>query len=269
MLPTTSGGWTIGVFDSGIGGLTVLSELIEQFPNEDFIYVGDTLNCPYGIKTKDEIASLVSRVATYLINQNVKAIVIACNTATANSGHLCKMTNIPIIGVIEPTAECAANATKNKKVAVLATNATIDSNCYQNLLTEKINSNNTKLYPVKCSEFVPAIESGQIENDYSFNLVKSKLQSLVNEGIDTVILGCTHFPLYRAEISSVLKNSNLITSGKPTGEYLKKVLMKNQLLNDQNINGKVIINTTGEPEKMKEQISWFSKKYQGINKIDI
>ena len=120
----------IGVFDSGIGGITVLDSLIDLLPNEDFIYVGDTLNVPYGVKTPAQIEELVTNVTKYLLKQNVKAIVIACNTATANSKHLKNITDIPIIGVIEPTAKKAIEVTKRNKIAVLATQATVNSRAY-------------------------------------------------------------------------------------------------------------------------------------------
>ena len=114
----------IGVFDSGIGGLTVLYRLIDMFPNEDFVYVGDTLNLPYGTKTKEQLKKLVSNVSNYLNELPVKSIVIACNTATTNSGHLKETLDLPIIGVIEPTANYALNISEN--ILVLATNVTID-----------------------------------------------------------------------------------------------------------------------------------------------
>jgi len=259
----------IGVFDSGIGGLTVLDELIEQFPHEDFIYIADTKNCPYGEKSAEDIAELVTRVSSYLIENKVKAIVIACNTATANSNHLLEITDIPIIGVIEPTAQYALKATKNKKVAVLATIATIESNLYQNLLNKILRFKKAKVYPVKCSEFVLAVEGNQLQCDYSYNLVKDKLMNFENEHIDTVILGCTHFGLIKEEISAVFKDANLISSGKPTGEYLRKVLKRKNILNLKVEPGTVSLNTTGDPIEMAENIKWFKKPYQGINKIKV
>jgi len=259
----------IGVFDSGIGGITVLSKLAEVLPCEDFIYVGDTLNCPYGIKTPEEIANLVTRVVRYLLSQDVKAIVIACNTATANSAHLKEFVKIPIVGVISPTAKYALKVSRNKNIAVLATNATIDSKSYQKLLDKKGIFNRGKKYFVKCSEFVTAIEDKQFANDYSFKLVKDKLEFLADKNIDTVVLGCTHFGLYAQEISRVLPQAKLVDCGGPTSQLLKKIMKKEKIIADDFRTGTIRITTTGDPEQMKKQIDWFDKEYQGIFKVKI
>lgn len=254
----------IGVFDSGIGGLTVLDELINHFPHEDFIYVADTLHCPYGIKPKEEIASLVTRVTSYLLDQNCKAIVIACNTATANSAHLQDITSIPIIGVIEPTAKEAIAATVNKKIGILATNATIESNIYQDLII----NNNLEAYPVKCSEFVEPIEAGEIDTDYSHQLVASHLHELRKQNVDTIILGCTHFSLYKREIKKVFPNSQLIDSGVATSKALYQELKNLDLLKADGV-GKVYLKNTKDEKLMRSQIGWFKKPYMSIEKIEI
>ena len=259
----------IGVFDSGIGGLTVLSKLIETFPSENFIYVGDTLNCPYGIKSPDEIASLVTKITKYLLSQEVKAIVIACNTATANSSHLKNFVNVPVIGVIEPTAKYALKMSKNKNIAVLATNATIDSKSYNKIIDRKFLFKKGQKYFVKCSEFVTAIENQQFRNDFSYKLVKDKLDFLSDKNIDTVVLGCTHFGLYSSEISKVLPKAKLIDCGEPTSKLLKEILVKDRLEADSYRNGKVIITTTGDPLQVEKQITWFDKEHQAVKKIII
>ena len=253
----------IGVFDSGIGGLTVLDDLIEMFPNEDFIYVADTLNCPYGTRTKEDIENKVSDVANYLLSRDVKAIVIACNTATANSEHLKKITNVPIIGVIEPTANLASLSTKNKKIALLATSATIDSKKYQNLLT------GINVYPVKCPEFVEVVENNQFNTDYSYELVKQKLIDLVDKDIDTVILGCTHFGLLSKEINNVFTNAILVSSGFATTKVLKRIMEDSNLMNEYNRTGVVEINTSGSKSDVQNQINWFKKNYVGVNEIKL
>ena len=181
----------IGVFDSGIGGLTVLYRLIQMFPNEDFVYVGDTLNLPYGTKSKEQLKKLVSNVSNYLYNLPVKSIVIACNTATTNSKHLKNTIDIPIIGVIEPTAKYALNISEN--ILVLATNVTIDSNEYQTIINQNKKDPNSKQFYLKCSDFVDAIENNEINTPYSYKLVADKLKDLKNEKIDVIICGCTHF----------------------------------------------------------------------------
>lgn len=259
----------IGVFDSGIGGLTVLSKLVDMFPNESFIYVADTLNCPYGVKSPDKIRNLVTKVTNFLLSKDVKAIVIACNTATANSMHLKDFVKIPVIGVIDPTAKYAYKHSKNKKIAVLATNATIDSNQYQMRLNKFRLFNRNKKYFVKCSEFVTAIEAMEIKTETSYKIVSDKIDFLKDKNIDTVILGCTHFGLYESEIREVLPNAKQVECGLPTGLYLKEVLEKNGLNADSKNDGVINLYTTGSPEEMKKQIKWFDKEYQNIVRIKL
>ncbi|MCK9536842.1 MAG: glutamate racemase [Bacilli bacterium] len=258
----------IGVFDSGIGGLTVLDKLIEIFPHEDFIYIADTKNCPYGIRSAAEIEKLVTDVVLYLLENKIKTLVIACNTATAYGTHLAEITAIPIVGVIEPTAQAAVKTTKNHKIAVLATNATIKSGFYQEYLARQLPSAFC-VYPISCSEFVVAIEAGEINNDYSYRLVAEKLKPYRNENIDTAVLGCTHFGLYHREIAQMLPQANLVGSGAPTAQYLYKVLNQKELMSNNKAPGKVIVKTTGDPAKLNKQIKWFKKPYQGIYHIDI
>lgn len=252
----------IGVFDSGIGGVTVLDKLIEMFPNEDFIYLGDTINLPYGTKSKEQLESIITGVAEKLIARDVKAIVIACNTATANSMHLSKITDIPIIGVVEPTAKYSISQSANKKIAVLATNVTIDSGIYQKYIEPE-----AKGYYIKCSEFVDQIEASNIDTPSSHQLVRSKLEHLQNEGIDTVIHGCTHFGLYAKEIKAVLPDANQISCALPTAMKLAEVLEEKKLRFTGKKVGSVEINVTGDPEVMKPKLNWFTKPYNGIYKI--
>ena len=252
----------IGVFDSGIGGVTVLEELVKKFPNENFIYVGDTLNLPYGTKTPEKLRMLVSNIANYLVSRSVKAIVIACNTATANSEHLKDEINIPVIGVIDPTAKHAYEMSKNKNILVLATNVTIESNSYQNALN-KIDPNGN-YYFSKCSEFVDAIESNNINTKESFKLVSDKLNEYKDKNIDTIILGCTHFGLYSNEIMNVFPKATLIPCSTPTTAELFNVLEANNSLNLQKSVGEIEIYATSDPLFMEEKISWFSGRYEHV-----
>lgn len=252
----------IGVFDSGIGGINVLKSLVKQFPNEDFIYVADTLNCPYGTKSPDEIRDLVTRVSNYLINSRCKAIVIACNTATSYASHLFELKDTVVLGVIYPTANAALKV--GKKIAVLATNATINSGIYQEIILDA----NREVVPFRCSEFVEPIEKGEIQTEYSFNLVRKHLMPIEDGNIDTVILGCTHFALYQKEIEAVFKGAKIINSGEPTSEELYHILDKRNLLNKDN-KGKVYIKTTLAANSLKEQLQIFDLNYEYIEKIII
>jgi len=257
----------IGVFDSGIGGVTVLKDLVELFPNENFIYVGDTLNLPYGTKNKETLKTLVSNVSKYLVSQGVKAIVIACNTATANSYHLKEEVNIPVIGVIDPTSRYAYDNSSSKNILVLATNVTIESNSYQDALNSIDDTGN--YYFCKCSEFVDAIESNLIDTEESYKLVYEKLEQYKDKNIDTIILGCTHFGLYSKEILNVLPNVKLVSCGIPTSIKLKEILEKNDLLNMQRNIGNIIINATSDPEFMEKKISWFKGNFDHVKLIKL
>ncbi len=255
----------IGVFDSGIGGLTVLDKLIEIFPNENFVYVGDTLNLPYGTKTKEELKVLVNNVTKYLVDYPVKAICIACNTATSASHHLHKLFTLPIVGVIDPTAKYALSLGKN--ILVLGTNVTIDSNEYQNLLDSNL-SGGTRYY-VRCSEFVDIVEENKTNTKYSFEFVKEKLKSYLDKDIDVIICGCTHFGLLSNEFSKLFPKTKIIECAYPTGKELFDELQKNNLLSNRDSKGEVIINLTKKENDFEKKIEWFKHPIKEINEIKL
>ena len=257
----------IGVFDSGIGGLTVLYRLIEMFPNEDFVYVGDTLNLPYGTKTKEQLKVLVSNVSNYLNSLPVKSIVIACNTATTNSGHLKETLDLPIIGVIEPTANYALSISEN--ILVLATNVTIDSNAYQDIINKNKKDPNSKQFYLKCSDFVDAIENNEKNTTYSYKLVQDKLKTVKNENIDVIICGCTHFGLYEKELKSVFPNATILECAVPTGLELKKQLETLDLLTDSKNKGTTTINVTKLQDNFRDKTKWFDHPYNGVYEIKV
>lgn len=257
----------IGVFDSGIGGLTVLYKLIELFPNEDFVYVGDTKNLPYGTKSKEQLRKIISGVAGYLNDLPVKAIVIACNTATTNSHHLKDEMDLPIIGVIEPTAKHALSISEN--IMVLATNVTIESKAYENIINDNKKDANSKQFYIKCSDFVDAIEANEIDTPISHELVKKKLLPYANEKVDVIICGCTHFGLYAKEFKEIFPNAIILECALPTGESLKKTLVNNNLLNDKKELGKTYINVTKMQDNFKDKTKWFDKPYEYLKEINI
>lgn len=254
----------IGVFDSGIGGLTVLECLNQMFPNEDFIYVADKGNCPYGTKSEEEIKECVINVGTYLINQGVKAIVIACNTASLFTEYLQNMTDIPIISVIEPTCFTAIKSTKTKKVAVLATNATINNGAYQNILEE----HNVHTFPVSCSEFVELVEQNHSEEEKQ-KIVNEKLSQLKESKIDIVIHGCTHFGLLEPYMKDVLGDVTYISCGHPTSEKLYSILNSLDLIRVDNQNRYIKIYTTGKKKELLKNIDWFKVKHEPIQEIKL
>lgn len=184
----------IGIFDSGIGGLTVLSELSKQLPGESAIYYADLARVPYGAKTPEEIIAINAEILTYFAERKVKMVIVACNTSSALAlEHSKDQFAMPIIGVIGPGANTAFALTKNKKVGVIATEATVRSHAYKNILTS-LNAS-VEVYERACPKFVPLIERGDFDSPELKGAVAEYLQPLLDKGIDTLIYGCTHYPL--------------------------------------------------------------------------
>lgn len=214
----------IGVFDSGIGGLTVLRELVRQFPNENFIYLGDTARLPYGTKSAHTVRRYSEQNMKFLISRNVKAIVVACNTASTQIFES-NFENIPVYNVIDPGAELAAVKTKNSNIAVLATRATVKANNYE-VKIKKINSSAT-VFSLACPLFVPLAEEGWHDDAITEQVAERYLNVLKDKNIDTVVLACTHYPLLKKSIqkvfSSFSKNEvTLIDSGVAIADILEK-----------------------------------------------
>ena len=193
----------IGVFDSGIGGLTVLRALVEQLPNEDFIYLGDTARLPYGTKT-DEIIVRYSRENTeFLLAKGIKMLVVACNTSSAVALEaIARDTTIPVIGVIEPGARAVVKASRTGKIGVIATEATVASGAYTRTI-QRLRPR-AEIYTRACPLLVPLVEEGWTDNDVAERTVSYYLESLKQSGIDALLLGCTHYPLLAAMFQRVL-----------------------------------------------------------------
>lgn len=190
----------VGVFDSGVGGLTVVREIMRQAPEENLIYFGDTARVPYGSKSKDTILRYVRQIIRFLETKEVKAIVVACNTASSYALDIIeKEIDIPIIGVVKPGALTAANATVNGRIGVIATEATINSGLY----TQYIHSLNPKLkvFGKACPLFVPLVEEGLLHDFVTEEIASRYLADLKQKDIDTLILGCTHYPLLRSMLA--------------------------------------------------------------------
>lgn len=217
----------IGLFDSGIGGTTIWRELITLLPFEDTIFLADQKNAPYGIKSKQAIVDLCMKNIDYLLSKNCKIIVIACNTATTNAiKELRNHYTIPIIG-IEPAIKPATILTKTSKIGVLATKGTITSDLFTSTI---------KLYPqVEIIEqigydLVSLIESGQIDSKQMTILLQEYLQPMVDKGIDTLVLGCTHYPYLKEQIQHIIpKDILIIDSGQAVAKQTKKILQENGL----------------------------------------
>lgn len=220
----------IGVFDSGIGGLTILQCIKELLPNERLIYFADNEYAPYGDKSSELIIERVNKIAAYFIAQQVKAIVIACNTATAIAiDQLRAQVNIPIIGV-EPAIKPAVLSTKKKKIAILTTQATAENTRF-NLLVKQ-HSANANVFIQPCPGLVEQIEQGQLSSEKTNALLLQYLSPLQKEGIDTLVLGCTHYPMLKNSIVKILGNTvTLIDTGLPVATQLKHILTRTHLLN--------------------------------------
>ena len=197
----------IGVFDSGVGGLTVLREILKVVPNENILYFGDTARVPYGPRDLDEVKRFVFKITSFLYGKKVKLIVIACNTSTAAAlSDLRAKFDIPIIGVIEPGARTASSVTKNKRVGVIATKGTIGSRAYD-IEINKIDPS-IKLYSRPAPLLVDYIENGILKGKKLQKLIKNYLKPLIKENIDTLILRCTHFPLIEKQIADITDIKN-------------------------------------------------------------
>lgn len=223
----------IGVFDSGVGGLTVAREIMRQIPNESICYFGDTARVPYGSKSKETVTRFSRQIVRFLKTHQVKTIVVACNTASAYAlDELEKETDIPIIGVVKPGAKVAAEVTKNGKIGVIATEATIGSQIYTQYIRE-INSNAT-IYGKACPLFVPLVEEGLWQDPVTDEIARRYLTELIDSGIDTLIMGCTHYPLIRSTIGRIIGSDvTLVNPAYETALELKNMLKERGLLNEE------------------------------------
>ncbi|MFV0560783.1 MAG: glutamate racemase [Enterococcus sp.] len=203
----------IGYIDSGVGGLTVVKEALKQLPNENILYVGDTARCPYGPRPASQVIEYTWQMTNYLVDKGIKMLVIACNTATAVAlDEIKQALDIPVIGVIPPGTRAALNATSTHRIGVIGTLGTIKSGSYERALLEK--SPETKVFSLACPKFVPIVESNEYHSSVAKKIVAETLAAFRGRKIDTLILGCTHYPLLRPIIQNVVgQDITLIDSG--------------------------------------------------------
>lgn len=223
----------IGVFDSGVGGLTVAREIMRQIPNERIVYFGDTARVPYGSKSKETITKYSKQIIRFLKTEEVKAIVIACNTASAFALEEIKAElDIPIIGVVRPGAVAAAQVTKNKRIGIIATEGTINSGIYDDYI-HRLDSE-IKVIKKACPLFVPLVEEGMLDDSVTTQMATRYLNYLKNEDIDTLILGCTHYPLLTNTIADIMGDKvELVNPAFETARELKELLKDKNLANVQ------------------------------------
>ncbi|PRX17803.1 glutamate racemase [Orenia metallireducens] len=222
----------IALFDSGVGGLTIAKEVIAEFPKEQIIYFGDTAHLPYGIRPQNQVRDFVLEIIDYFTKINAKMVIIACNTATAAGlKEAQKQFALPIIGPIEPGVEEAVLATANKKIGVIATEGTIESGAYQKGLKKA--SSKVEVFSQPCPEFIPLVERGELYSSKAKGITKAYLRPLKKEGIDTLLLGCTHFPYLEGIIREVMgKEVKLIYPGRGIALRVREILKQQDLLNE-------------------------------------
>jgi glutamate racemase len=221
---------SIGMFDSGVGGLTVVKALIEKMPGESFIYFGDTANVPYGNKTREQLFTYADRIISFLLKKQVRAIVVACGThSSVTLPVLEKECEVPILGVVKAGARAAARTTRNGKIGVIATAATINSHAYINNI-ESFNSG-VNVFENACSRFVPLIEAGKLEGEETRTAVAEYLAPLIEKGIDTLVLGCTHYPFLASVLQDFVgEGVKLVDPAYETIEELIETLEKMNLV---------------------------------------
>ena len=216
----------IGIFNSGIGGLTVLKEIVATLPKENIIYLGDTARVPYGIRSPETVTRYSFENTRFLLSQEIKLLVVACNTASAISLDAVKKEYpLPVIGVLEPGARAAVLATKTRRVAVIGTEATIASGAYEKAIRRI--APDVVVHSIPCPLFVPLAEEGWTENDVALLVAGKYLSPLSGTGVDTLVLGCTHYPLLKAVIGKAVGPSiALIDSATETAKEVAEVLEK-------------------------------------------
>ena len=260
----------IGVFDSGLGGLTVLKEIIELLPSEDFVYFGDCGRVPYGTKSEETVIKYSLQDTRFLMSHNVKMIVIACGTASAYGFEIVKdKFQIPVIEVVNPCAKAATKQTLNGKIGVIATSGAISSGVYDKAIS-RIDSS-IEIFSKACPMFVQLAEEGWWENDIALRIAKQYLIPLKNKGIDTLVLGCTHYPLLQKTISKVMgPNVALVSSGFEVAMVVKEKLEADGALKEKQdcpINKYFTSDGVGKFKELGS--SFLGKNIQWAEKVDI
>jgi glutamate racemase len=242
----------IGIFDSGIGGLTVARAIRTRLPNEDLIYFGDTARLPYGTKSDQTVMRFARQITDFLLHRDIKVLVVACNTVSAIAlPNLAALLSVPVIGVIEPGIAGAIRTTKNGCIGVIGTLATIESNAYSQALHRQNPA--LDVISVACPLLVPLAEEGLLDGAIAEAIVHRYLDTFVSTGSDTLILGCTHYPFLAPVIQKVVgRNVALIDSGIETAEVLAALLQENQMASSDSHHGRLTVLLTDLPRRFRE-----------------
>lgn len=246
----------IGIFDSGIGGLTVARAISKVLPNENLIYLGDTARVPYGTRGKEVITEFALELANFLLKQDLKFLVVACNTISATClDKIQAISPVPVLGVITPAVNKIIDTTKNKKVCVIGTQATISTKAYETEI-HSIDPN-IEVFSKACPLFVPIAEEGLANSDIAELTAKEYLLNIKESGIDTLHLGCTHYPLLKDIVQKVVGTEiNIIDAAQPTAEELKRILSEKELLNNTGSTNYQFY-VTDSPERVYETAKLF------------
>jgi glutamate racemase len=221
----------IGVFDSGIGGLTVVREIMRQIPNERIIYFGDTARVPYGNKSKETVTKFAKQTVRFLRTHRIKTIVVACNTVSAYAmEELERESDIPILGVVKPGTRAAVEATRSGRIGVIATEATVSSRIYQEYISQM--GKDIRIFQKACPLFVPLVEEGLWQDPVTDEIARRYLGELKDQEIDTLLLGCTHYPLIRNALGRLMGDHvTLVNPAYETAKELRQMLEEKDLLN--------------------------------------
>ena len=260
----------IGVFDSGLGGLTVLKSLEKILPNESFIYFGDTAHVPYGTKSAEMVTLYSKHIMDFFIKHKIKAVVIACNTASAVAfQHLKNIYDIPLFDVVTPSVEYSIKITKNKKIGVLGTYSTIQSEAYKRMFKDLGDS--CSVQEISCPLFVPIIEEGWADSPIARDIAGIYLHDFTNSNIDTLILGCTHYPIMANTIQALLPSKiKLVYSGETVGYKLAAYLERKNCVNSSDVSSSVQFFVTDYPQKFDELGSRFlGRKLINVTHISV
>jgi glutamate racemase len=218
----------IGIFDSGVGGLTVVKEIFKYLPDYQIIYFGDTARLPYGTRGASFVKKYSGKITEWLLNKNAKIIIVACNTASslASESLKNKYKGIPIFEMIDPAIEGAISVTKNKKIGVIGTRGTIKSNAYQNKFLKA--DPTLKIFAQPCPLLVPLVEEGMLDNNVTIEMIKEYINPLKEKGIDTLVLGCTHYPLLKTIIENTIDSGiKVVNPAEILAQKIKKYLEEN------------------------------------------
>ena len=260
---------SIGVIDSGLGGLTVMKQIMDEFPYENIVYFGDTGRVPYGSRSKETIIKYSMSDVKFLESHDVKMIIIACGTASSVAlSYVRQNSNIPIVGVVDATSNAAVKATRNKKVGIIGTNGTIKSGAYEKI----INQYGIETYSKSCPLFVPLVENGHFDTEVSKLVVEEYLCEIKKEEVDTLILGCTHYPHLKKVITEYMgDNVTLIDPGIELARCLKDELDKDMLHSKKTDEEQYKYFVSDSVEGFEELASTFlNKNINGkVKKIDI